>query len=133
MFKKILQSLSKSQSAKTGALAGPPDSPPPAKTTGVLDRIMRGTPPTASLLAAQAAAQAAQTAQAAQNQAAQSTPEQLCEISPKMAKDQIYARLKLLYRRYNHSASSLDSKTRSEAEKMLNAIVLVREKHFGQI
>ncbi len=50
-----------------------------------------------------------------------------------MSKDQIAARLKLLYRRFNRSASSLDPKVRDEAEKMLTAIVSVREKHFGEI
>jgi hypothetical protein len=50
-----------------------------------------------------------------------------------MSKDQISTRLKLLYRRFNRSASSLDPKVRAEAEKMLNAIVLVREKHFGEL
>jgi hypothetical protein len=50
-----------------------------------------------------------------------------------MSKDQIQARLKLLYRRYNRSASSLNAKIRSEADEMLNAIVQVREKNFGEI
>ncbi len=112
MFKKILQSLSRSQSAKTEApkylnpVAGSP-----AKPSGsVLDKIAKP--------AAQVTPQ---------------TPEELCEVTPKMPKDQIQARLKLLYRRYNRSASSLDSKIRAEADQMLNAIVLVREKHFGEI
>jgi hypothetical protein len=43
------------------------------------------------------------------------------------------ARLKLLYRRYNRGASSLDAKMRAESEKMLDAIVEVREKYFGEI
>lgn len=60
-------------------------------------------------------------------------PEELCGIQGKMSKDQIAARLKLLYRRFNRSASSLDPKVRDEAEKMLTAIVSVREKHFGEI
>jgi hypothetical protein len=64
---------------------------------------------------------------------AKQSPEQLCGITGKMPPDQIQARLKLLYRRYNRSASSLDSKLRGEAEVMLDAIVQVREKHFGQI
>jgi hypothetical protein len=50
-----------------------------------------------------------------------------------MSKDQIQAQLKLLYRRYNRSASSLDSKIRKEADDMLTAIVVVREKNFGEI
>jgi hypothetical protein len=50
-----------------------------------------------------------------------------------MGKDQIKERLKLLYRRYNRAASSLDNSTRGEADAMLDAIVAVREKHFGAI
>jgi hypothetical protein len=50
-----------------------------------------------------------------------------------MSKDEIRDQLKLLYRRFNRSASSLDAKVRGEAETMLNAIVEVREKHFGEI
>jgi hypothetical protein len=61
------------------------------------------------------------------------TPEELCEITPKMSKDEIRDQLKLLYRRFNRSASSLDAKVRGEAETMLNAIVEVREKHFCEI
>ena len=109
MFKKILQSLSKSHTAKSGA---PTASAAPAKPSGVLEKIVQGAPVT---------------------EVAEQTPEELCDIVPKMGKDQIQARLKLLYRRYNHSASSLDPKLRAEADKMLNAIVMVREKHFGEI
>ena len=50
-----------------------------------------------------------------------------------MNKSEIHAQLKLLYRRYNRGASSLDAKTRSEADSMLDAIVQVREKHFGEL
>lgn len=52
---------------------------------------------------------------------------------PKMSKSEIHARLKLLYKRYNRAASSLNAQTREEADAMLNAIVEVREKHFGTI
>jgi hypothetical protein len=50
-----------------------------------------------------------------------------------MNKEQIRERLKLLYRRFNQAASSLNTKTRAEAEQMLDAIVTVREKHFGAV
>lgn len=109
MFKKILQSLSKSQSAK-------PTSAPvatPTKSGSVLDKIAK-TP-------------------VATEAAAAPTPEEMCEIAPKTPKDQVHARLKLLYRRYNRSASSLDPKIRGEADAMLDAIVRVREKYFGEI
>lgn len=59
--------------------------------------------------------------------------EELCGITPKMSKDDVKAQLKLLFRRYNRSASSLDAKLRGEAERMLDAIVQMREKHFGEI
>lgn len=114
MFKKILQSLSKSQQAKTQAPAkAPVPATAPAGRSGVLDRVVRPGAPAGA--------------------AAPQTPEDLCEVNSKMPKDQIQARLKLLYRRFNRSASSLDPKIRVEAEQMLNAIVLVREKHFGEL
>jgi hypothetical protein len=112
MFKKILASLSKSQSAKTEApkqVAAPAPTTPPANS--VLNQI----------------------AKPAATPAKPQTPEELCEITPKMSKDQIQAQLKLLYRRYNRSASSLDSKISREADQMLTAIVTVREKNFGEI
>ena len=115
MFKKLLQSLSRSQSSAPAATAKPPapkSGPmPPSKASGILNRIVKG----------EAAA------------AAPGTPEQLCEITPKMSRDEINERLKLLYRRYNRCASSLDAKLKAEAERMLDAIVEVREKHFGAI
>jgi hypothetical protein len=65
--------------------------------------------------------------------AADVSAESLCGIQPKMSKPEVGARLKLLYRRYNRGASSLDAKMRAESEKMLDAIVEVREKYFGEI
>ena len=114
MFKKILQSLSRSQTAKT-------ETPKqvPVKTPGLATQQAGGVLHKSSKLAATAAKL--------------QTPEELCQITAKMSKDQIQAQLKLLYRRYNRSASSLDSKIRSEADQMLTAIVTVREKIFGEI
>lgn len=123
MFKKILQSLSKSQQAKTQAPPAPakPSGPTPVVPSGagqaVQERVLIGTPPK----------------DFPTTSSTPRTPEELCELTPKMSKDQISTRLKLLYRRFNRSASSLDPKVRAEAEKMLNAIVLVREKHFGEL
>jgi hypothetical protein len=111
MFKKILQSLSKSQAAKPAA----------APVSKPAEAIKAGAPVPKAGKASTTPAAAAQ------------TPEELCEIGPKMPKDQIHSRLKLLYRRYNRSASSLDPKIRGEADSMLDAIVRVREKHFGEI
>lgn len=110
MFK-ILKSLSKSLSGSKPAaeVKKPAEAAPKG---GVLNQVAKGN-----------AAPAAKPL----------TPEELCEITPKMSKDEIRAQLKLLYRRFNRSASSLDAKVRGEAETMLNAIVEVREKHFGEI
>lgn len=113
MFKKILQSLSKSQQAKTQAQ-------PARQPSGPMPKAPTGSGKTAGLAAAAAST-------------VPLSPEELCEIPPKMGKDQVAARLKLLYRRFNRSASSLDPRVREEAEKMLIAIILVREKHFGEI
>lgn len=109
MFKKILQSLSKSQQAKTQAPAQVTTSQGPAEVLSRVSKPEMQVPTTPQ------------------------TPEELCEVNTKMSKDQIQARLKLLYRRFNRSASSLDPKIRDEADKMLNAIVLVREKFFGEL
>jgi hypothetical protein len=61
------------------------------------------------------------------------TAEELCGVTSKMGKDEVRQKLALLYRRYNRATSSLDSKLRSEAEVMLDAIVAVREKVIGPI
>jgi hypothetical protein len=50
-----------------------------------------------------------------------------------MPRDQVAAQIKLLYRRYNRAASSLDANVRAEAERMLDAIVEIREQWFGPI
>lgn len=61
------------------------------------------------------------------------TPEELCAITPKMGKDEVREKLALLYKRYNRATSSLDAGLRAEAEEMLDAIVMIREKVFGAI
>lgn len=61
------------------------------------------------------------------------TPEDRCGVTAKMSKDEIRARLALLYRRYNRATSSLDAGLRAESEEMLDAIVAVRERTFGPI
>jgi hypothetical protein len=114
MFK-ILKSLSKSLTGqkpaaevkKSAAAAAAPKS-------GVLEQVAKGKAPVEA-------------------PAKPKTAEELCEITPKMSKDEIKARLKLLFRRFNRGASSLDAKVREEAEIMLNAVVEVREKHFGEL
>lgn len=114
MFK-ILKSLSKSLGSK--AAEAPPPPAAPAKPSGggtLLDKVNKGTPAAAKVEPPK-------------------NPDELCGITGKMGKEEIKAQLKVLFRRYNRSASSLDAKIRAEAEKMLDAIVSVREKHFGEI
>jgi hypothetical protein len=106
MFKKVLQSLTRS-------LGGNKPKTPPAPSARVLERI---------------AGQAAPAERGAPQSA-----EELCGIARGMGKSQIADRLKLLYRRHNRAASSLDARTRAEAEHMLDAIVEIREKTFGPI
>ena len=109
MFK-ILKSLSKS-------LGGSKPAPEPkstAKEGSLLDKVNKGAPVAAKVEPSK-------------------SPEELCGITPKMAKEEIKAQLKMLFRRYNRSASSLDAKLRGEADQMLDAIVQMREKHFGEI
>ncbi|MCP5558151.1 MAG: hypothetical protein H7A55_10400 [Verrucomicrobiaceae bacterium] len=117
MFKKVLQSLSKSFGSKPGAPAG-------ASAAETIVPTAKAPAPVPSRAAAAAKAVAASPAQ---------SPEQMCGVTPKMNKSEIHAHLKLLYRRYNRGASSLDAKTRAEADNMLDAIVQVREKHFGEL
>ena len=121
MFKKVLQSISKSLSRQADAPVKPataPRSAPPSPASPP--------PPPASKAAASSVP-------APPSKSAPATPEGLLGIDPKMNKEQIRDHLKLLYRRYNRAASSLDNATRSEADTMLDAIVAVREKNFGEI
>lgn len=110
MFK-ILKSLSKSLGSSAKATEAKPVA---AKEGTLLDKVSK-VPATA------AKAEPPKSA------------DELCGITPKMSKDEVKAQLKLLFRRYNRSASSLDAKLRSEADRMLDAIVQIREKHFGEI
>lgn len=134
MFKKVLQSISKSlqrqiQPAKVepkAEVAKP--APAPSKEVAAPAPEAKGKDKAApKQQPAQKAAASVAPASAAVS------PEKLCGIEPKMSKDQIRDRLKLLYRRYNRAASSLDNATRLEADGMLDAIVQVREKTFGEI
>ena len=119
MFKKIVQSISKSlnkpeaKPSKPGAATKPIE---PRKSEAPLKKIIEAPAPAAKV-----------------EVQVPKSPEELCGIEPKMPKDQVKERLKLLYRRYNRAASSLDNQTRAEADSMLDAIVAVREKHFGAI
>lgn len=122
MFKRVLESLSKSLGGKKSAPAPAArqqskpaaSSQPAAKGGSILDKV------------------AAAPAKAPESKKP-STPEEMCGITPKMTKDQIGAQLKLLYRRYNRGASSLDPKVRAEADQMLDVIVAIREKTFGEL
>lgn len=130
MFKKLLQSLTRST---------PPPAPKPAapapKGGSLLDKVSgtKAPPPAAAAPAPAAKAPKAAEKAAPLPPARKLTPEEMCAITPKMSKDEIRAQLKLLYRRFNRGASSLDAKVRDEADAMLDAIVAVREKTFGEI
>ncbi|MES2507954.1 MAG: hypothetical protein V4599_14710 [Verrucomicrobiota bacterium] len=127
MFKKILQSLSKSQAAKQPAAA-------PAPVTKAQPQALKPEAPKSEpLKQGVVLPKASKPAVPAAIAPVSRSVEEMCGITPKMPKDQIQAQLKLLYRRYNRSASSLDAKIREEADGMLDAIVRVREKHFGEI
>ncbi|MDB6140752.1 MAG: hypothetical protein JWO94_3824 [Verrucomicrobiaceae bacterium] len=122
MFKKVLQSISKSLNRQSE----PPIKPPtPARSEAPRPAAPSFTPPPPQ--------PAATVGPAPVRAAPPATPEGLLGIEPKMNKEQIRDHLKLLYRRYNRAASSLDNATRSEADSMLDAIVAVREKNFGEI
>jgi hypothetical protein len=127
MFKKVLQSISKSlQRQGTPAEAAAPAKGAPAAAKPEARKEPAPEPKAESALKKIAAVPAPVAAP-------QRTPEELCGIDAKMNKDQIRDRLKLLYRRHNRAASSLDAKTRAEADTMLDAIVAIREKTFGAI
>jgi hypothetical protein len=120
MFKKVLQSLSNSLQRKPAAPTKPVAIP--VKTPEPVVEPVREESPLKKIAAPPAPAPEPV-----------KSPEELCGIEAKMNKDQIREQLKLLYRRYNRAASSLDAKTRQEADAMLDAIVGVREKTFGEI
>lgn len=124
MFKKVLQSISKSLTRQTDAPPKPAAPVGRSDTASASGSFTAPPPPPA--------AKATVTSRPSPSAAPQ-TPEGLLGIEPKMNKDQIRDHLKLLYRRYNRAASSLDNGTRAEADSMLDAIVAVREKHFGEI
>jgi hypothetical protein len=123
MFKKVLQSISKSLQRQTEPKPVAKPAPAPIKPEAVSTAKAAPAESTLKKIAAPPAPPPE----------APKSPDELCGIEPKMNKDQIRDRLKLLYRRYNRAASSLDAKTRAEADKMLDAIVKVREKNFGEI
>lgn len=58
--------------------------------------------------------------------------EELCGVRPDMNLPQIKEILAQLYRRHNRMTSSLNPELRAEAEMMLDAIVDVRHKYFGE-
>ena len=131
MFKSIFKVFSKGSSSKTHPAQeeAPPArklEPAPERKGGVLEKITAAAPtPAPAATGKKVAATPAPTAP--------KTPEELCGITAKMTKEEIKARLALLYRRFNRASSSLDAKLRAEAEDMLDAIVAIREKTFGPI
>jgi hypothetical protein len=116
MFRKVLQSISRSLGSSTGK----PEGGPPAEAPAPQASPSKSAAPSAA-------------AAAPKSRIPTGTPEERCGITQGMTKSQIANQLKLLYRRYNRAASSLDAQTRQEADIMLDVIVQVREKHFGEI
>ena len=113
MFKRVIQSLSKSLTRQ--------QVPAPADTAPAKAHAPSKAPAAPLKPASEPVAAVAQ------------SPEEMCGITSKMNKEAIREHLKMLYARFNRSASSLAAKTRKEADAMLDAIVAVREKHFGSI
>ena len=122
MFKKLVQSISNSLHKQPAATPKAKSDKPSSATKNIEPK--KADTPLKKIVEAPAPAPKVEPPK---------SPEELCGIEPKWNKDQVKERLKLLYRRYNRAASSLDSSTRSEADSMLDAIVAVREKHLGAI
>jgi|GEM_PF-1376303 len=58
--------------------------------------------------------------------------EELCGLEDGMTVDDLREHLKLLYRRHNRAASSLDEDKRIESNAMLDAIVEVRQRYIDK-
>ena len=137
MFRKVFKSISKALSSKeeaappAAAVQPPAAKPAPAAKAPAQPEKSKGKAPE------KAKSKAPEIAPAPPVEPApvlpQKTPEELCEITSKMSKEEIKARLAFLYRRFNRATSSLDPKLRAEADVMLDAIVAVREKVFGAL
>lgn len=131
MFRKVFKSISKALGSKeeeAAAVATPPapapkaapaptPAPPPEKPKGKASQAAPAPQPAPKAVPAPAVPK--------------KSPEELCEITSKMSKEEIKSRLAFLYRRYNRATSSLDPKLRAEADVMLDAVVVIREKVFG--
>jgi hypothetical protein len=127
MFRKVFKSLSKALSTKEEEVLAAPTPPSPAAKAP----SGKGKSQADDKAKAKAADPAPAPKKAEPVVVAQKTPEELCEITPKMSKDEIKAKLAFLYRRFNRATSSLDPKLRAEADIMLDAVVAIREKVFG--
>jgi hypothetical protein len=126
MFKRVFQSLSKTFAGKENVQQETTAPPTGQQKSGSLLDKLSGAPPVQ-------AEKKKEKERPRPAPAPSISPEEVCGVTSGMNKDQVRARLALLYRRHNRASSSLDAKLRAEAEKMLSAIVQVREKHFGPI
>ena len=133
MFKKVFTSISKALGSKEAPPAPEPKAPAPKAAPPE-----KSAPPAKAAPAAKAPAKAPEKPTPAPAPAPkptppapQKSPEELCAITPEMSHEEIKTRLAFLYRRYNRATSSLDPKLRAEADLMLDAIVVIREKVFG--
>ena len=129
MFKKVFKVLTQGFGHREAPKAPAKPVEQPAARGGVLDKLTA--PPTPPASAASVQPAKGKPAPVAAGPA--KSPEELCGVTAKMSKDEIKSRLALLYRRFNRATSSLDAKMRAEADSMLDAIVVVREKTFGPI
>ena len=132
MFKKVFQSISKAL-GPTAKAEEKPETAKPAAPKKAAEKEAAPAASKAQTTKAPAGKEAAPKPAPAAKPAPQKSPEELCGMDAKMSKDEIRAKLATLYKRYNRAASSLDVKLRSESETMLDAIVTLREKHFGPI
>ena len=60
------------------------------------------------------------------------SPELMCGIAPGMKKSETRAHLAMLFRRFNGTSASLDENRRREAEMMLEAIAICRQRYVDE-
>ena len=60
------------------------------------------------------------------------TAEDICGLREGMTYDELDTLLKMLYRRHNRAASSLDDTKRAEADIVLDAIVEIRQRYLEE-
>ena len=135
MFKRVFQSLTKALGPSSKSAEAPPAPiPTPAPVAPVFPETSReNIRPIAVTKSTGEAPRVVTPRYKAVPDPLPRPADELCGITASMSKDQIRERLAFLYRRYNRATSSLSPDLRAEAEVMLDAVVIMREKHFGPI